>query len=693
MKKLLIVDDVPQNLYVLDVLLKTNGYEVKSAVNGIDALEIARNDPPDMIISDILMPGMDGFSLCRIWKADEKLKNIPFIFYTATYTDAKDERFAMSLGADRFLIKPLEIEVFLQAIQDVFMAFETKKQTDQQKNYEKDDNFYKDYNEILFYKLEEKMQQLQKSYKRLTILYQTSSELHTMKPTKELVHSFLRTIVETDGCQQANYFYYNEKQGQLTLSISYGLFNENTTKAKDTLVFKLGERRGLVGLVAQTGMIRTVMDTTKEPDWITLDPTIRSAFFIPVLFEKKLLGVIGLFNAEKGAFGEEAEYDLTMLANTLAIAIVNNRNLEKIKYKLAQVSVLHEIGMAVNRSMNLQDILNIFLEKVMSLLKIDAADILIFQSKTQKNEFASGRGFTTSAIENDEVRQGESLDKKVTLDNSPIIISDLSKQAVSPAFKQMWEVEEFLAYCGVPLITKGNVIGILELYSRTSFSPDQEWLEFLETLAGQAAIAIASAMIFDDIKRSNSELTVAYEATIKGWSRAMDLRDKETEGHTQRVAELTIQLAKIMGIPDDEIIRVRHGALLHDVGKLGIPDGILLKPGPLTDEEWIIMREHPTLAYEMLRPIDYLLPALDIPYCHHEWWDGSGYPRGLKGKEIPLSARIFAIVDVFDALTSDRPYRNAWSKAKTLAYIHEQSGTHFDPELVEVFLSYIKQEG
>ena len=273
------------------------------------------------------------------------------------------------------------------------------------------------------------------------------------------------------------------------------------------------------------------------------------------------------------------------------------------------------------------------------------------------------------------------------------MLDDFSNEAVSPAFQQMWDVEKFLVYCGVPLITKGNVIGILELYNRTFFSLDQEGLEFLETLAGQAAIAITSAMIFDDLKRSNSELMIAYEATIKGWSRAMDLRDKETEGHTQRVAELTVQLAKIMGIDDEEIVHVRHGALLHDVGKLGIPDGILLKPGPLTDEEWVIMRRHPSLAYEMLRPIDYLLPALGIPYCHHEWWDGSGYPRGLKGKEIPLSARIFALVDVFDALTSDRPYRTAWSKAKTLTYIREQSGTHFDPELVEVFLNYIDPDG
>ena len=188
-----------------------------------------------------------------------------------------------------------------------------------------------------------------------------------------------------------------------------------------------------------------------------------------------------------------------------------------------------------------------------------------------------------------------------------------------------------------------------------------------------------------NIEQAHSQLLSAYDATIEGWSRAMDLRDKETEGHTQRVTQLSEKLAKIAGIRQDELIQIRRGSLLHDIGKLGVPDSILLTPNKLTDEEWEVMRKHPQYAYEMIQPIEYLRPALDIPYCHHEKWDGTGYPRGLKGEEIPLSARIFAIVDVWDALTSDRPYRAAWDKQKTLQYINEQSGKHFDPHIVELF--------
>ena len=173
----------------------------------------------------------------------------------------------------------------------------------------------------------------------------------------------------------------------------------------------------------------------------------------------------------------------------------------------------------------------------------------------------------------------------------------------------------------------------------------------------------------------------------------MDLRDKETEGHTQRVTEITIRLAKIMGISEEQIVHIRRGALLHDMGKLGVPDAILLKPGGLTDEEWDIMRKHPQFAYEMMQPIEYLLPALDIPYCHHEKWDGTGYPRGLKGEQIPLPARLFAIIDVWDALRSDRPYRKAWPKDKVIAYIREQSGKHFDPDVVEKFFQLMNDEG
>jgi putative nucleotidyltransferase with HDIG domain len=226
----------------------------------------------------------------------------------------------------------------------------------------------------------------------------------------------------------------------------------------------------------------------------------------------------------------------------------------------------------------------------------------------------------------------------------------------------------------------------MEMFARREFQPGDEWLNSLQIFANQAAIAIQSIQNFEAVQRSNRELQAAYEATIEGWSRAMDLRDEETENHTLRVTDLTLRLARQMGVREEDLIHMRRGALLHDIGKLGVPDAILQKTGALSDEEWALMRLHPIYAYQMLYPIEYLRPAIEIPYCHHEKWDGTGYPRGLKGEEIPLAARIFAVVDVFDALTSDRPYRPAWSIRDALKYIQDQAGRHFDPQVAEAFL-------
>ena len=188
------------------------------------------------------------------------------------------------------------------------------------------------------------------------------------------------------------------------------------------------------------------------------------------------------------------------------------------------------------------------------------------------------------------------------------------------------------------------------------------------------------------LRRSNTELRLAYDTTIEGWARALELRDKETEGHTRRVTDMTVRLARVLGVDDESLVHIRRGALLHDIGKMGVPDHILLKPGKLSAHEWEAMREHPSHALTMLSPITFLRPALAIPYYHHEKWDGSGYPRGLKGETIPLAARIFSLVDVWDALSYDRPYRRAWPQETVIAYLRERAGTEFDPEITEIFL-------
>ena len=364
---------------------------------------------------------------------------------------------------------------------------------------------------------------------------------------------------------------------------------------------------------------------------------------------------------------------------------------EQLERQLVRLESLRTIDTTIAASLDLGLTLNVFLDQVTTQLKVDAADVLLLNPHSQMLEHAAARGFRTEALKHTHLRLGEGYAGQVALRRSPIRILTLSDAPDGLRRAPLLAAEGFAAYYGMPLIAKGKIKGVLEIFHRLPLHPDREWEEFLDNLAGQAALAIDAAELFIDLQRSNLDLTLAYDATIEGWSRALDLRDKETEGHTQRVTEMTESLARAFGVEGETLLHVRRGALLHDIGKMGVPDAILLKPGPLTEEEWVIMRKHPTYAYEMLSPIAYLKPALDIPYCHHEKWDGTGYPRGLKGEEIPLSARAFAVVDVWDALRSDRPYRPAWAEERVLEHIREQKGKHFDPRAVEAFFQLLKE--
>jgi HD-GYP domain-containing protein (c-di-GMP phosphodiesterase class II) len=329
------------------------------------------------------------------------------------------------------------------------------------------------------------------------------------------------------------------------------------------------------------------------------------------------------------------------------------------------------------------------LDQVSTLMQIDAALILLLNPKTNMLEFTAGKGFHSNSLQHTRLRMGDGCAGRVALERKMLRIPDLQENHMGFDRSPFFQNENFIAYYGIPLLAKGRVLGVLECFHRSSHEPNRDWLDFLNMIAGQAAIAIDNAMMFKELQRTNLELSLAYDATIEGLSRALDLRDKETEEHTQRVTDLTVKLAFRLNVDPSELVHLRRGAILHDIGKVAIPDRILFKPGPLADDEWKIMRRHPGIAVELLSPVAYLAPALAIPHWHHEKWDGTGYPDRLGGEEIPFAARMFALVDVYDALTSDRPYRSAWSKKDTIQYIESHSGRHFDPRLVPEFLNLV----
>ena len=418
----------------------------------------------------------------------------------------------------------------------------------------------------------------------------------------------------------------------------------------------------------------------------------QSGLYAPMLVHGRVIGVMQVQSYTLNRFSQPEADLLSMVANTAAVDIENARLFSGTQKNLHNLAALHEIDVAISASVDIHVTLDILLEQTVSELNVDAAAILLLNPLTRTLEYAASQGFRSHQVVGKHIPVGIGLAGQAALRRQIQSVPDLResplKENQKPAVN-IYEGEGFMAHHAIPLSAKGQVQGVLEVFQRSPFQPDAEWFTFLETLSRQAAIAIDNNNLFENLQRSNTNIILAYDATIQGWSQALELRDKETEGHARRVTEQTVQLAQLVGVPVAEMEHVRRGTLLHDIGKMGVPDAILLKPGKLTEAEWVIMRRHPVFAYEMLSSIAYLRPALDIPHYHHEKWDGTGYPDGLKGEQIPLYARIFAVVDVYDALTNDRPYRPAWTTGQALEYIHTESGRHFDPAIVEVFLNML----
>lgn len=364
---------------------------------------------------------------------------------------------------------------------------------------------------------------------------------------------------------------------------------------------------------------------------------------------------------------------------------------EKLKRHMDNLTSLRTIDNAINGSLDLRITLRVLLAEALKQLAVEAAVVLLLNPFTQTLEYAAEQGFRTEHIHSASVRMGEGCSGRVAKERRTLIINDFSFAEEGSILSVLMKTDGFTSYVGVPLIAKGTIKGVLGLFHPVPLCPEQDWLNFVEALASQAAIAIDNAELFENLQASHSELLTAYDTTIEGWSRALDYRDRETEGHSRRVTDLTVRIAREMGLANDKLIHVRRGALLHDIGKLGVPDCILLKPGTLDNDEFAIMKRHPEIAFKLLSPIEFLRPALDIPYLHHERWDGSGYPKGLRGEEIPLIARVFAIVDVWDALCSNRPYRTAWPRERAMNYLRDQAGKGFDPRVVELFLVMISE--
>jgi HD-GYP domain-containing protein (c-di-GMP phosphodiesterase class II) len=363
---------------------------------------------------------------------------------------------------------------------------------------------------------------------------------------------------------------------------------------------------------------------------------------------------------------------------------------EQTERRVAQLDALRSIEQTINSSMDMRVTFNVILQQAISLLQADALAVLLYNSRTLQLDHAASTGFRSGRIRETSMRIGEGHAGKAALERHFIGVDDIRGDTKVKNGISFLEDEGFLSYHAIPLIVKAEIKGVLEVFHRAPYTPDEEWMANLRALATQTAIAIDNHEMFDGLQRAASNLSLAVDETLESWGKALALRSGGQGQDTRRLTDMTLRLARAAGVNDADSVHLVRGALLHDIGEMAVPEALLNKTGALTDEEWEVVRAHPQVAYDLIYPIRHLRPALDIPYCHHERWDGSGYPRGLKGEAIPLAARVFAVVDVYDALISKRPYRPAWKKAKAQAYIREGSGSQFDPRMVELFFKILK---
>ncbi len=531
--------------------------------------------------------------------------------------------------------------------------------------------------------------QIRQQLERLTALYGVAEQLSLTLDLHHLAHDIVRACVESFGVTVA---WLGRAESSAAIQLLAHYPSESDFPRQIAAYSDESSRPHSVAAQAlRTGIPAVLMDITEQPAparWRAAlqDLAIKSVGAFPLISRDRAVGVLSLYTADRAFFSPERIEFFQAYAHQVAAALENARLYEEADRRLRQLQALRDIEAAISGSLDVQVTFNVFLGHVTSLLHADAADILLFNPHLQVLEYCAGRGFRSTAVQQGTLRLGEGHAGRAALERRTVTVTNLESDPGDGSRSRLLADEKFSGYVALPLLAKGHVKGVLEIFQRTPLGDGHDRQELLTALAGQAAIAADNATLFDELQRSNIDLALAYDTTLDGWSRALDLRDRQTEGHTRRVAEMTLRLARALGVPDPELVHMRRGALLHDIGKMAIPDAVLLKPGPLTPEEWDIMRRHPLTAYELLSSIAFLRPALDIPYCHHERWDGTGYPRGLTGQEIPLAARIFAVADAYDAMRSNRPYRPAILDDQARARIADQAGKEFDPQVVEAFI-------
>lgn len=660
--QILLLEDNPSDAELMARELPKAGLDadsrrVETEAEFRSALEV----PPDLILADYHLPQFNALQALQILK--EKNLDLPLIVVTGALGDESAAE-CVKQGAADFLLKDRLGRLGAACRQ----ALENKRLRGEQRRAE----------------------ELQKQRAtELEALNQVSRALRAAHNPKEMLSVFVHESAKVLEADNMSLLLVKGRELEVVAGCgeTVAILGERFPRPADWLdeKFRNGEPRLNQNLASED---------TNRPMRVCkmLNMGMAACACVALATHKSTIGLLHAGWRNPCVELEPKKHLLSVLGDLAASAIQRSSLHDETRRRLQRLTALRAIDVAISGSVDLRVTLGVLLDQVMSQLGADATSVRIMNPFTRSFDFASGRGFRTNLLQKIPLRLGDGTVGRTIAERRTLKIHDFADVSSRYFDPTLIAEEKFVSYFGTPLVAKGEIKGVLELFMRSKCEPDEEWLTFLEALAGQAAIAIDAHEMFEGSQRASIEITRAYDATLEGWVKVLDLRDKESEGHTDRVMNLTLQLARRMAMDEKDLIQIRRGALLHDIGNMSIPDAILLKPAPLTEQEWEIIREHPRIAHQILSPIAYLKPALDIPYCHHERWDGTGYPRGLKGEEIPLAARIFAVVDVWDSLCNDRPFRKAWPPEKVCDYIRNLSGIQFDPRVANAFLESLVQE-
>ena len=512
-------------------------------------------------------------------------------------------------------------------------------------------------------------------------LHVVSTALRTARTLEEALPIILQQLMSLLNAGGSSLEMVDPARGDVVTRLGMGAWERTTG-------LRTAPGMGVTGEVIAS--LKPYVSTDVVADGKTIRPelfgSLRAAACVPIMAQHQPIGALWI-GRETPILDEEV-YLLSAVGEMVGNAIHRMMLNEETERRANEFEALYRSATGLAPQSDLRTLLNTVVTQAKNLLHSSGSDVMLYEPdhddlltvvETGDNLFMDTR-----------LRADQGLAGRVFREQRPLIVDDYHAW---PGRSPQYEALPLAAVVEVPITFGGEKIGVLSAYESTESKRKYTEADarLLSLFAAQAAGVIRTARLLTDLRNATNDLSLAYDTTLEGWARALELRDKETLGHSRRVSELTLRLARRVGIPESEMTHVRRGVLLHDIGKMGIPDMLLKKTGPLNSDEWVEMRKHPTYAHELLEPIAYLRPALDIPYCHHEQWNGSGYPRGLKGSQIPLAARIFTIVDVYDALSHDRPYRGAWPMDKVIEYIREQSGKLFDPEITDAFLELIHE--